>query len=205
MPGHYICSTQSFESCGTATFPTHVFHFVRPSNQEIVCTFHVVSGTSVYYCDPFRPNDAQDPSAGVVVKESSSVLPLQGLNDEQLRLYQAAQLNREFAVAYKNFTGGSEWLANYPAQPPHHFIWRADYFGQQHTVETVETHFTKLPPVEEARRKLSIVEMQRETSAPIPLQDYRQEGPMNITLTVVSVAPRILQIDGFLSDVEVDQ
>jgi len=126
------------------------------------------------------------------------------LDENQRRLYDAAVTNRYFGVAYKNFTGGSEWLANYPSQPPRHHMWRADYFGQQHVVETTETQFTTLPPPE-ALHPLSIPEMQRHDKTDIALPQYRAHGPWNITLTVVSVAPRILQIDNFLSDVEVDQ
>jgi prolyl 4-hydroxylase len=42
------------------------------------------------------------------------------------------------------------------------------------------------------------------SSTTVPLAAFRDIGEMNITLTVVSVSPRILQIDNFLSDVEVD-
>jgi hypothetical protein len=43
-----------------------------------------------------------------------------------------------------------------------------------------------------------------ESDAPA-LMEYRNPGTMNITITAVSLAPRIFQIDGFLSDIEVDQ
>lgn len=206
-PGHgsksFICTTHAFESCGTATFPDHVFKFVRPATDEVVCSFRMKKGTSVYYCDPFVPYDSNDPSAGILrgpVMDWATVL-----DNEQRELYQAAQFNRDFAEVYKNFTGGSEWLANYPSQPPRHYMWRADYFGQKHTVQTRETHFHTLPPEDELHH-LSLKEMRRDGKNPtIALPEYRDQGLLNITLTVVSVAPRIFQIDGFLSEVEVDQ
>lgn len=160
-------------------------------------------GTSVYYCDPFVPHDSSDPSAGEVrgpVLDREAILD----DDEQEALYQAAQLNRDFAKAYKNFTGGSEWLANYPSQPPRHYMWRADYFGQQHVVPTRETHFVALPAEHDLPHHLSLEQMRRHGSN-ISLAEYRAPGVLNVTLTAVSVAPRIFQIDGFLSDVEVEQ
>lgn len=201
-PGSLICLARPFGSCGTATFPEHVFYFVRPKTHEVVCSFRMAKGTSVYYCDPFRPNDAQDPSAGVLGQAVQNVDDV--LDEAQRRLYDAAVTNRQFGALYKNFTGGSEWLANHPSQPPQHYMWRADYFGQQHTVETVEAQFTNLPP-EQDLHKLSITEMKRDDDISIALPEYRAPGPVNFTLTVVSVAPRILQIDNFLSDIEVDQ
>ena len=201
-PGSFICTTQAFDSCGTATFPGHVFNFVLPGTEEVVCSFRIKKGTSVYFCDPFVPHDASDPSSGILkgpVRDRSSVL-----DQEQEELYQAAQFNREFGKLYKNFTGGSEWLANYPSQPPRHYMWRADYFGQQHTVQSRETHFVTLPPEDELHH-LSLKEMRRDVTQNITLAEYREPGILNVTLTVVSVAPRIFQIDNFLSEVEVDQ
>ena len=164
----------------------------------------MTKGTSVYFCDPFHhaTKDETDPSARAYQDEILNVDDV--LDENQRRLYDAAVLNRRFGAVYKNFTGGSEWLANYPSQPPQHHMWRADYFGQQHAVQTMETQFTALPPTD-ALHKLSIPEMQRHDKTKIALPEYRAEGPWNITLTVVSVEPRILQIDNFLSDVEVDQ
>jgi hypothetical protein len=160
----------------------------------------VEKGTSVYYCDPFIKYDPSDPSAGVV---NGTVLSLLNLDDKEKELYDAAQFNREFAPLYRNFTGGSEWLANFPSKPPQHSMWRADFFGQEHQVRTKETQFVQIPPESELG-KLSIVEMKRNASSPLPLRQYREPGFMNVTLKVVSVAPRILQIDNFLSEAEVE-
>lgn len=195
----FICHAQAFGSCGTATFPGHVFYMMRPSTKEVVCKFRVHADTAVYYCDVFsdyyNPNDA---SCGALMQ---TPLDPSILNASQTKLYEAAQLNRLFAADYKNFTGGSEWLANYPAQPPQHFMWPASYLGQQHTVTTPETHFTALPSDLSTVRRL-----RRVPEAGIAWPNYRNDhNNLTLTLTVVSVEPRILQIDGFLSDVEVDQ
>jgi hypothetical protein len=185
--GNHICSTQPFSSCGTSSFETHVFHFVRPSTKEVVCTFHVVKQHSVYYCDPFVANDPADRSAGILHEDVKSV---DILNNDAKQLYEAAQFNREFAPVYKNFTGGSEWLSQFPTQKPRHFMWRADYFGQEHHVSTKETHFVSLPPAGHLH-KLSTTDMKRENVTAVPLRQWRDGAEeLNLTLTVVSVAPR---------------
>ena len=46
--------------------------------------------------------------------------------------------------------------------------------------------------------------MKRNASSPLPFAEYREPGISNITITAVSVAPRIFQIDNFLSEIEVD-
>ena len=199
--GHFISHAGGFESTGTSTFPDHVFHFVLPKTEEIVCTFRMQKGTAVYYCDPFVPYDASDPSAG---KYSGPIRSKSDLDQRHLELYENAQLNREFAPIYKNFTGGSEWLGNYPTEPPKHHIWRADYFGQEHFVQTRETQFVELPPKEVLHRMTS-QQLRRNTTDPPAMMQYRLPGVMNITIKTVSVEPRIFQIDGFLSEVEVDQ
>ena len=199
--GHYISHCGPFESTGTSTFPGHVFHFIRPRTEEIVCSFETKKGMAVYYCDPFVAYDVSDPSAG---KYTGPTLPKSNLDEKQLELYEAAQLNREFAPIYKNFTGGSEWLGNYPTEPPRHHIWRADYFGQEHFVQTRETQFVKLPPKEVLHRMTSQQLRRNMTDSPA-MMEYRVPGLMNITIKAVSVEPRIFQIDGFLSEVEVDQ
>ena len=84
-------------------------------------------------------------------------------------------------------------------------MWRADYIGQQHWVETRETHFVKEPPKKQLQPITARGRQRRlKDSDPRILQEYRSPGVMNMTLTVLSVAPRVLQIDNFLSPVEVD-
>jgi hypothetical protein len=117
-----ICQTGPFESCGTSSFPGHVFFFLRPKTQEVACSFRVTKDYANYYCDPFVPNAADDPTAGVY---TGRVRSLDELNDRQKKLYEAASFNRAFAPLYKNFTGGSDWLGNFPTKKPAHFMWPA--------------------------------------------------------------------------------
>ncbi|CAJ1967600.1 unnamed protein product [Cylindrotheca closterium] len=187
-------------SGGTSTFPNHMYYFVKPETQEVVCSMKTRKGTSIYYCDPFVKTEKDDPSAGVVWGPQWS---LDVLNEQERNLYNRVLYNREFGGLYENFTG-SPWYGQFPQEPPRHHMHRADYFGQVHTVVTAESHFTSLPPEDELYRKLSVVEMMRNDTSSIPFQAYREEGKKNMTITAVSVAPRIFQIDGFLSEVEAD-
>jgi prolyl 4-hydroxylase len=201
-PGSPICQTGPFESCGTSSFPGHVFYFLRPKTHEVVCSFRVTKGYATYYCDPFVPNDSSDPTAGVRTEPQRS---LDELTENERKLYDAASFNRVFAPMYKNFTGGSDWLGQFPTQKPKHFMWRADYFGQTHHVQSDESHFVEIPNDPDLLRPLSIPEMKNSPGSPsLRLSEFRETGPLNLTLTVVSVAPRIIAIDGFLSEVEAD-
>ena len=198
----------AFASGGTATFPGHEFVFVNPRKpQEPVCTFSIRAGTSVYYYDPFSvPEDDQefDP-ARCVPPQGTKALELDILTPEYREKYRANKFNLAFGALYKNITGGQEWLSMYPRSKPRHPMWRADYFGQEHTVETRETHFHTDPGVSLTRNhRLTMDEMRRNTSSPIDLAEYRDPGPMNLTLKTLSCAPRALEIRNFLSGVEVD-
>ena len=118
--------------------------------------------------------------------------------------YEAHVFNLKFAAEYKNFTGGSEWLAMYPPDVPEHPIWRADHFGQEHQVITHETQFHQIPPIA-AKHTLSIDEMRQGfNNTMLPFQGYRAQGPMSLTVKALSCAPRVFEIRNFLSDAEVD-
>lgn len=109
-----------------------------------------------------------------------------------------------FNEQYLNFTGRS-YLANFLRAPPQHFMWPGSYFGQGHYVETFETHFIEEPPV----NLLQPIATQGKKRRILPgspriLQEYRAPGRLNMTLNVISIAPRAFQIDNFLSPVEVD-
>jgi prolyl 4-hydroxylase len=173
---------------------------MKPKSNEVVCSMHVAAGTSVYYCNPFEETDTNEPSNGIF---SGEICSLDTLSDEDRRLYDAAVFNREFAGLYKDFTGGSEWLGHYPTQPPKHWMWRADYFGQEFSVQSEETQFKEIPPAENLKH-LSIVDMKGSQTDPLPFSEYREPGVMNITIKAVSCAPRVFQIENFLSDAEVD-
>jgi prolyl 4-hydroxylase len=86
-------------------------------------------------------------------------------------------------------------------------MWPATYFGQEHWVTTKETHFVVQPPSEKlepliAQPKERILSDQD----PRMLREYRDPDHviLNMSLTVMSVSPRIFEINDFLSDAEVE-
>ena len=87
--------------------------------------------------------------------------------------------------------------------PPNHFIWPAEYLGQQHWVETCETHFQQLPDA--TLPEITAVGSERVLKEGVRLlEEHRPPGKLNLTLTVLSVAPRVLEIQHFLSQTEID-
>lgn len=209
-------------SGGTATQPRHEFVLVDPEasseEDDLLCTVTMQKGTSVYYYDPFRvtseededddsfvddDDDSLDP-ARCIPPEGTLARDLQELSASDREKYRAHKLNFAFAALYKNVTGGSEWLSMYPRNKPLHKIWRADYFGQEHEVVTLETHFHTDPGAAITEHTLSLQEMRRNYSEPLPLAEYRNSDPLPLTLKAVSCAPRVFEIQNFLSDVEVD-
>jgi prolyl 4-hydroxylase len=202
-------------SGGTACFPTHRFIFTRPDQPDsVLCRFTIRAGTSVYYCDPYsggdgddeRQRDDEDPARGEVTEPWGRGKSLADMSADDRASRRAHLVNLEFGAAYKNFTGGAEWLAMYPPSKPRHRIWRADYLGQEHTVATEWTQFWALPVAAEdgkRQRSLSVAEM-RDDDRRLSLAEYRTPGTMNLTLKAVSCAPRAFQIEHFLSDAEVD-
>jgi len=193
-----------WESGGTACYATHKFIMTKLNKpNEVICLFLITKGTSVYYCDPFsEESHTKDSHANGLVPAGQN-RSTDELSGDNLDEYAAHVYNLEFGELYKNFTGGSEWLSMYPRNPPKNPIWRADYFGQEHHVQTQESQFLELPPKKEMHI-LSTTEMVRNENSPVPYSEHRAPGSLNLTLTALSVAPRAFEIQHFLSDTEVD-
>lgn len=185
----YISDVLPFGSAGTATYPTHAFVVTPPNDPSKILTKWVMqAGNSIYYYDPFNFDYGKAQKA---------------LTPEQLSYYYMQYQNRIFAEQYKQFTG-IDWLALHgQKQAPRFHMWRADAIGQTHSIETNEIHFVERPPEDELQRGTSVY-------GPRPdernrMRRYRDKYPtMNLTLTVLSCAPRVFEIRNFLSDFEVD-
>ena len=215
-------------SGGTACYATHKFFLLpetsdgtKPSWPSAWCQFTVTREASVYFFDPYEAEvgyesltDPTDSARGLIVGTDGiqNFTPWKNLSDQDRINYHAHRFNLEFGKLYKNVTGGSEWLAMYPPVKPKHFMWRADFFGQSHSVQTMETQFIKpLPAFAEKQHnsRLSIREMRQsvnESGGGLPWAQYRDKENeyLNLTLKVVSCAPRAFEIRNFLSDIEVD-
>eukprot|EP00592_Proboscia_alata_P009378 CAMPEP_0194357626 /NCGR_PEP_ID=MMETSP0174-20130528/5087_1 /TAXON_ID=216777 /ORGANISM="Proboscia alata, Strain PI-D3" /LENGTH=453 /DNA_ID=CAMNT_0039127735 /DNA_START=340 /DNA_END=1698 /DNA_ORIENTATION=+ len=201
--GVFIAQCDAFNACGTATFPGHVFYFA-PDNErqssQILHRFHVQSNQCRYVFDPYKDGVSLTKDATHRYKKGIS-----SLSQDQLDLYYTQREDIDFASQYKAFTG-IDWLSLYPKRKrPSHQMWTADYFGQQHSVTTSETHFKETPP-DDMLGKISNAKKLRhvDTNATRALENYRAKDYLNLTLTVLSCAPRVFEIKNFLSQVEVD-
>ena len=185
-----------FHGGGIASFPGHLFFFSREqSPREPIYRFEVGNyPENLYVYDPYHVPD--DPDA--------TEKNLSGLTQEEREKYDNLRRSVDFNEVYMNVTGRS-YLVNYPRARPSHFMWRADHFDQTHWVTTRETHFTEMPPAD-LLAPIKVYGKKRFLSADQPrlLSEYRKQGILNMTLKVVSCAPRVFEIPNFLSQVEVD-
>jgi prolyl 4-hydroxylase len=196
-PKHPMRNHNPFSASGTATFPTHRFLFTPENDPNTVLKQFVVTEypNNLYFYDPYYVEN--DP----IATEQN----LQGnLTKDEREMYDMWYKTKLFNEYYYNKTGRT-YLANYLRPPPTHYIWRADYFGQTHSIVTQESHFiteppkSKLNPITERGTKRRF-----QPDAPRILSEYRNTEPLNLTLRVISVVPRAFQIDNFLSSIEVD-
>jgi len=195
--GLYIGDAAPFETVGTATFPGHRFFYAKKNDpSDIKHHFKVISGQNNYIYDAIA-------SGGI-----------DSLSKDERKKYLLQKRNLEFAAEYKKFTS-REWLSLYPKRPPPmHNMWPADYFSQTHWVMTNEAHFDQLPPSEllnpinkndmylESKRRRE--EKSKGNDPGAVLQDYRSSPTLNMTISVISCAPRVFEIKNFLSPIEVD-
>lgn len=191
MEPSYIADIEPFGSSGTATFSDH--HFVvtsgtKKKGKTVLTEWKIEPGNSLYYYDPF---------------DSNPVAAKKALTEQQFALYHMQLQNRAFAQQYRLFTG-TDWLALYKQKhPPRFHMWRADTIGQTHVVISSENHYTELPPPNELKRGTSAY-------GPRPdelgrMRQYRHQLPeVRLVLKALSCAPRVFEIQNFLSDVEVD-
>lgn len=186
-----------FSTGGTASFPGHRFFFALEEDPDNRVESFIVGNypDNYYVYDPFTvEGDSQQTEENLKV-----------LKPYERELYDKWIKTLKFDEQYKAFTGRS-YLANYGRKPPMHFMWRADYFGQEQWVTSKETHFLTVPPAE----KLGSLSAQQtralKDDEPRTLAEYRdpaENGILNMTLKVLSCAPRAFEIENFLSPAEV--
>ena len=187
-----------FGKGGTASFPGHRFFMSYEEDddpEEVQIRFIVGKPpNNIYVFDPYYVQDDEEATAA----------NLEILDEEELELYNGMRKTLLFNEVYREATGRS-YLANYPKKPSDHHMWRADYFGQTHWTTTRETHFTSMPPSD----SLGYISTQGRARVlteddPRGLAEYRSGEPfLNMTLRVMSCAPRVFEIRNFLSPTEV--
>jgi len=182
-----------------ASFPGHKFFFAphdydHKTNDNRLISFVINAKDMVFYYDPIDvPGNPEETDKN-----------LQKLSYEQYEKYDIVKRNRLFDAQYKEFTG-RHYLSMYPRPKPSHHLWPADYFGQEHWIMTKETHFKAIPPKEKLETIEMISNRVLKDNDPRLLSKYRIDGTeMNMTLKVMSCAPRAFEIQNFLSDAEVD-
>lgn len=89
--------------------------------------------------------------------------------------FQLQKLNLLYARDYL-VVAKKTWLAHFPRPPPMHHMWDARTMGQAHHVSSDASHHIS--------------------------EDNRAIAPIQLKLTATSVAPRVLEIDSFLSKFE---
>jgi len=190
--GMHVGDLPPFQAIGTASHPSHQF-FICPKGkpEEKVSSIHMEYGQNLYVYNPYE----------------QGILKVEELSQTHRALYDLQMNNILFAKQYKKFTG-RDWLSLFGhAKKPIHKMWPADFFGQTHWVQTRETHFVKEPP-EEKLTHMNGNEMDRNRTLNRDvrgLEQYRSKDQwLNMTLKVISCEPRVFEIDGFLSQTEVD-
>jgi prolyl 4-hydroxylase len=190
-------SHDPFTASGTATFPGHRFLFTDDNDPEKVLTRFIVGvyPESLYVYDPYTVKG--DPEK---TEENLKVLTAK----ERVK-YDDWMKTLSFNEQYLNFTGRT-YLANYRRKPPMHYMWRADYFGQEHWATSKETHFVEVPPDEDLEPVLMYGKKRiLGDDEPRVLAEYRDpnQSVLNMTMTALSCAPRVFEIKNFLSEAEV--
>lgn len=202
-PRQFIAHIQPFQTAGTATFPGHVF-VVTPQNdpEQVLHTFDVIPNENIYVYDPYYDEANHDVQQDLFEKEMQT--------QQQKDMYWTQRNNVEFGKIYYQFTG-REWLSLYPLkQKPSFRMWNADYFGQEHWIMTKETHYVIEPPSDLLGSLTSQEFHQDVLDKNRHLLSYRHQSNsnnseyLNMTLKVLSCAPRVFEIKNFLSPVEVD-
>lgn len=194
---HEMRHMNPFTAAGTATFPSHRFLITEHGKPDHVLETFVMKEypENIYYYDPYH----------VEGDEAQTKKNLQALNDRDFANYDGWRKTLKFNQLYKAKTGRS-YLANYLRKRPLHFMWPAEYFGQEHWVTTKETHIVQLPPQDQLE-PVSALPKDRKLApdAPRTLAAFRDaaQAEMNMTLRVLSCIPRVFEIPNFLSQVEV--
>lgn len=184
-----ISVVEPFGATGTASYPGNKFqviHFDKP--EKVLKEFTTIKGQNIYTFEPFKGDYGK---------------AYRKLSAPDFQSYMIQHNNMLFAKQYRATTG-REWLALYGHRfPPRFHLWPAESLGQTHTITTREIHFVDYPPEEELAKGISLYGPRPEEIT--RNRKYRDTYPtMNLTLTVVSSAPRVFEIQNFLSDLEID-
>ena len=188
---------EPFESFSTVTFPGNSFYTSPIYDKDHAMERWVMTADESVVAYDALTNDEE---------------LLNKLSREQRLMYDMQKLNMAYAREYLAVTHRS-WLSMFPRPQSMHYMWDGTYFGQEHIVKTDQTHFISMPGNNDAWKMLDYADyddMADELSKrngerfKLNLSQYRAKDPLELTMKAVSVAPRVFEIDNFLSDIEVD-
>lgn len=185
----YIADLAPFGAAGTASYPNHKFVVTERNDPKAVLReWKVKEFTFLYMYDPF----------GSIEKAKAE------LKSGEYKLYKMQRDSLSFDRAYRHKTG-RQWLGLYGRKHAPRFpMWPADFFGQTHQVVTNETHFVIEPPDDLAKEHMASIPDSKAFQLREQLKLYRSsDETMTLNMTVLSVAPRVLEIQNFLSKEEV--
>ena len=191
-----------WESIFLTTFTGHNVIVTLPKtsttsddNDNILAQFQIQEypHENIYTYDPYNVKEHPDPPSFLSTE-----------HEPQYTKWRKRLLFREQYLAKT----GRDYLPNsWRPVPPRHFMWPAEYLGQEHWITTKQTHFTELPPPELLGKIEAVGKGRRLSQDEQPiLSDFRDMSTpdLNLTLRVLSVAPRVLEITNFLSPKEVE-
>lgn len=183
-------------------YPDQEFYFAPIDSLEPLISWRIKMPDAnknrlLYVYDPYSMDAGKMRLALLSLKEQSK--------------YHRFQTTLEFHHQYEQFTGRA-YLQSTIRPRVQHPMFKAERVGQEHTIETQETHFVRLVPPGVLEPIFGSGQARvLETDEPRMLSGYRALKPgqttpitMNMTLRVLSCAPRIFEVRQFLSQVEVE-
>ena len=172
-----VGTIQPFECLGTATFPGNSFSFTATFDRNVPYDRYVVTADDAVI--------AYDP----ISKDKVRLTP------QEQYMYDTQKLNFVYERDYTIKTGRT-WLSTFPRPPPLHYMHPADYFGQTISITTDQTHFVSIP---HDMKRITMEDFENK----VMHTDHRKEE-LELTLKVISCAPRVFEIENFLSDAEIE-
>jgi prolyl 4-hydroxylase len=192
----FVGRVEPFQSFLTVTNPGNTFHFAPTYDKDhALQRWTMTADEAMVIYDPYTLD--------------SSPLDLSTLSVDERRQYDMQKLNEAYAMGYL-ISSRRTWLNTFPRPLLMHYMWNADYFGQEHIVTTTQSHFKSLPNGEDRFERLDyaffdrMAEGEEKGEETLNLAEYRKQGPLEMKLKVISAAPRAFEIVDFLSPVEAD-
>ena len=196
-PKTLIGTIQPFEAIGTATFPGTSFYVAPTYDKEYSLQRWLVTADNTVLV--YNPYNSDSGLSSITLNEKIK----KELTDEQFMKYKMQLLNIAYGREYLAVTRRS-WLGNFPKPIVMHHMWDAEYFGQEFVVSTRHSHFMRMPKENELQR-LSVDGYKHyiEDKNQISLAQYRAHDALQMKIRAISIAPRVFEVDNFLSSVEV--